>query len=77
MATTDVGQLTSSELATCLGASQAILQQKDPDILTPTLRVWLSGLFRSLEDEKMRRYDLSKSLANVSSINQHALHEET
>jgi hypothetical protein len=77
MASTDVGQLTSSELATCLGAATAILHQTDPDILTPTLRVWLGGLFRSLDDEKMRRYDLSKSMANVSSINQHAPHDES
>ena len=76
MAITDLGQLTSSELATQTSAATDLLHQTDPDILSPTLRQWIGELFGRLDEEKMRRKNLSNGLANVTTLHQRSPHEE-
>jgi hypothetical protein len=74
---TALGQLTSSQLDTQLTATQNLLKQTDPDLMSPVLRSWIGELFGKLESETHQRKRIQDSQGVVSINSGHSPHDES
>jgi hypothetical protein len=71
-----LGQLTSSELARQIEAVQDLLDQDEPDIMSPTLRAWVAALGKSLDDEQQTRNRLRIHNVNAPVPSARSPHDE-